>query len=235
VRSQGGNLKSSSSSKYPAQISRPFDCWIKFFASSFAIKPVRNLEVVCRNQVYEISDVSTVDELVDKLQRDSSISRQDIESCKVIYKGNVLEKKTSLRKAGIKDGSSVIVVTDNYKLKGKEALAIFLEMINEESWERLNTQMKERGDGFDVDSFRELWKDSQYIKRQQVSDALRNSLDVSYRMLRGGWEHPAFRRALHDVERIEAYRQVVDKVRHHDVMISCETNDSKTERDSRKD
>jgi hypothetical protein len=170
------------------------------------------LEVVCRNQVYVISDVSTVDDLVDRLQRDSGISRKDIQSCKVIHKGNVLEKNTSLRTAGIKDGSSVIVVTENYQLKGKEALAIFLEMINEESWEQMKKQMKERGESIDLDSFRNLWKECQYIKRQQVADALRNSLDLSYRMLRGGWEHPAFRSALHDVDRIEAYRQVIDKV-----------------------
>jgi len=175
------------------------------------MKPVRNLQVVCRNQVYVISDVSTVDELVDRLQRDSGISRSEILSCRVIHKGNVLEKNTSLRKAGIHDGSSVIVVTDNYRLKGKEALAIFLEMISEDSWDKMKKQMKERGETIDFDGFREIWKDSKYIKRQQVAEALRNSLDLSYRMLRGGWEHPAFRSALYDTDRIEAYRQVIDK------------------------
>jgi hypothetical protein len=53
------------------------------------------------------------------------------------------------------------------------------------------------------------WRDSQFLKRQDVSNFLKNSLDLSYHRLRAVWDFPFFRSALTDPIRIEVYRKVV--------------------------
>jgi hypothetical protein len=154
--------------------------------------------------------VTTVEDLVARLQKSSGIARGDLKPAKVLYQGKVLERKDLLRQAGVLDGANLIVVTDNYQLKGKEVLALILEMLKEDSWEnRFQATWRSSGASL-VQQIQEAWKEQiQYLQPSDVSNALRHSLDLSYHTLRRTWEHPMFRQSLQDPNRIEAYRQVV--------------------------
>lgn len=157
-----------------------------------------------------------MEDLVKKLKQKSGIAPEEIQTCRVIYKGKALETKQSLREAGVEDGSTIVVLTPNSEHKATEFLAIFLEMLNGAEWEKMKEKYKEakmKNDKEEVDfeAIKEVIRGAPYIKRQDVSDAVRNILDSSYRRLRRAWEHPAFRRALHDTSKIEAYRIVIDK------------------------
>ena len=179
--------------------------------TSWGIKPVRNLQVSCRDKIYVIDGVTTVEELVKRLQHESRISSKDIKSGKVLFQGKVLDKKGNLRNAGVQDGSNLIVVTNNYQMKGSEALAVFLEILsNEDNWEMYKKKFKERKESPSV-FFKEFWRDAQYLKRQDVSNAIRNSMDLSYHRLRAIWDFPFFRSALSDPIRIEMCRKVIQK------------------------
>jgi hypothetical protein len=156
--------------------------------------------------------VSTVDELVNQLQQVSGLSPREIQT--ILFKGKVLERKALLRQLGVQDGANVIVVTENYQMKGKEVLALFLEMITEENWENFQSKWRSHQQLNNPDSsfraaFAEQWKEARLLQRHHVSDFIRNSLDLSYHTLRASWEHPTFRRSLSDPMRIEAYRKVV--------------------------
>lgn len=176
-------------------------------ASSLGIKPVRNLQVSCRDRVYTIDNVSTVQELVNRLQQESGIPHNDIRSGKVLYKGRILEQKELLRNVGVFDGSRIVVVTDNYQMKPKEFLALLLFTLSEEGWEKFLQAQKDHPGS--LTDFLAEWKEAQFISRDDVSAFLRNGLDLSYHALRAWWDNPNFRKSLSDSDRIEAYRKVV--------------------------
>jgi hypothetical protein len=151
--------------------------------------------------------VTTVEDLVARLQQASGIAQDDLKPAKVCYKGKVLDRKDLLRQAGVLDGANLIVVTDNYQLKVKEYLALIMIMLNDDQWERLGTMWREQGL---EQAVQQAWKEHlQYLQPHDVSNALRDSLDLSYHTLRRMWEHPLFRERLQDPNRIESYRQVV--------------------------
>lgn len=155
-----------------------------------------------------INDVASVEDLVRELQSASHIASNDVQEGKVLFQGKVLDRKALLRQAGVKDGSNLIVVTDNYQMKGKEVLALFLEMMsNEEHWKIYKRKWRSSSKDF----YSNFWREAQYLKRQDVSNFLKNSLDISYHRLRAIWDFPFFRSALTDPIRIEVYRKVVEK------------------------
>jgi hypothetical protein len=176
-------------------------------ASTLGIKPVSNLQVSCRDRVYTIDNVSTVGDLVNRLERESGISHKDMLSGKVLYKGRILGKEDMLRNAGVFDGSRLIVVTDNYQMKPKEFLALLLFTLSEDGWEKFLQAQKEHPGS--LTDFLAEWKEAQFISRDDVSNFLRNGLDLSYHALRASWDNPNFRTSLSDPNRIEAYRKVV--------------------------
>ena len=86
-------------------------------------------------------------------------------------------------------------------------LALILEiMSNEERWNRLKAAFNREGH---AEAYREMWNELKHLTPKQVSDTLRNSLDMSYHRLRALWEVPLFKNALTDPLRIEAYRKVL--------------------------
>ena len=181
-----------------------------FVLTTFAIKPVRNLHVSFRDEVYKVDDVSTVEELVKRIGKQSGVAKTEIKSGKyrVLYKGNVLEKDQNLNEAGVSDGSNLIVVTDNYPVKAKDILAVILESLDEEKWENLKEKLRNDKE-VSVQEFLSEWKEMQYLTRHDVSDFLRNGLDLSYHALRAFWENPSFRLGVTDPNRLEEYRKVV--------------------------
>jgi hypothetical protein len=176
-------------------------------STTFGIKPVKNLQVTCRDRVYTIDNVGTVEDLIDQLRRESGINLDDMKAGKVLYKGRILEKKDPLRTVGVNDGSTIMVVTDNYKMKGKEFLALFLNMMSEDQWNRFHNKIQENPGS--LADFLAEWKEAQYVKRDDVSNFLRNGLDIAYHALKTWWTQPNFRLSLIDPERIESYRKVV--------------------------
>lgn len=161
----------------------------------------------CRDQVYDISDVRTVDDLLKELQSKSRISQRDLKPAKVLYRGKVLDRTDLLKNRGVAENDSLIVVTDNYRLKGIEVMALFLEMLgNDDSFDRLQSKWQQQGTGTYL---RAMWSELQNVDKSEVSRGLRTSMDILYHRLRSTWEHPHFRLALSDPTQIEAYRKVV--------------------------
>eukprot|EP00980_Cylindrotheca_fusiformis_P008846 scaffold1888_cov120-Cylindrotheca_fusiformis.AAC.16 len=176
---------------------------------ALGIKPLKNLQVSCRDKVYTIDNVSTVDELVRSLEKESGIPHNDILSGKVLHKGRILEQKDLLRNVGVLDGSRIVVVTDNHQMKPREFLAMVLFTLSEEGWEKFLQTQDENIIEHVVEKVSAEWKEAQFLKRDDVSAFLRNGLDLSYHALRACWDNPSFRNSLSDPDQIEAYRKVV--------------------------
>ncbi|CAJ1934784.1 unnamed protein product [Cylindrotheca closterium] len=171
-----------------------------------ATKPLKNLQISCRGQLYTVNGVSTVEELLQRLQRDT---RSNMKACdfRVIHKGRVLNVGERLRDVGVLDGSRLMVLADSNKMKAKEFLALFLAMVSEEGWDRFRREFKEHPEA--IDGIRSSLKRAELLTGHDVYTYLKNGLDLSYHGLRAWWERPSFRSSLTDHEKIEAYRKIV--------------------------
>lgn len=175
-----------------------------------AIKPVRNIKVSFRDNVYTIDDVTSVEELVARLGKESGISKKEMKSgkYKFFYKGKFLDRDDLLRQAGVRDGSNIFVVTENHPVKFRDALALVLESLDEELWEKFRHSLQKEKHV----SFHDLlteWKEIQYLTRQDVTSFLRNGLDIYYHSLRAWWENPLFRMTITDPDQIEKVRKII--------------------------
>ena len=171
-----------------------------------AAKPLMNLRISCRGQLYTVNDVSTVDELLQSLQQ---ATRSDVKASdfRVIHKGKILNVGETLRDVGVHDGSRLMVLTDSNKMKAKEFLALFLAMVSEEGWDRFRRELLEHPEA--MNSFHSSLNRTERLNSHDVYTYLRNGLDLSYHGLRAWWERPSFRSSLANHEKIEAYRRVV--------------------------
>mmetsp|Transcript_23623 Transcript_23623/g.55920 ORF Transcript_23623/g.55920 Transcript_23623/m.55920 type:complete len:393 (-) Transcript_23623:36-1214(-) len=149
---------------------------------------------------------------------DDDHDKNPLEKAGIIWKGRVLTLDQSLSEVGIQNGDKVLIFPVAKKTgRGLDALAMFVVMASD-AWDRTMTRLRdEKPEAFE--SLQERWDTltgdffhGQILNRfdrKTVADELRNSFDRTYHRIRSCWEHPAFRRSLHDPEKIESYRKVI--------------------------
>ena len=142
----------------------------------------------------------------------SSSQKQSNQWAKLIVRGKILEDpKSILKEQGVKNGDTILVVTDNQPLKAHDALAMFLEMIAGEnggaSLAQIMELWKEHGLG---DYLLPLLLPDNIMDATQISQTLRKAIDVGYHRLRSWWERPDFRKKVLQPE-MEIYRNVLKR------------------------
>ena len=181
--------------------------------AAHAFKPVKNLEVTFRGQSYTIRDgCSTVKELTEVFEKASG--NRGMKGCCVVCNGTVLKPEESLAEAGVKPGDKILLMPAGQNARPQDMLATCLFLLSNGStqWEaNMKNMTDEQREQFD--NFKEVvWEmrhSANTLSKKDVADALRHGFDVAYHRLRSMWEHPQLRQALHDPEKIEAYRKVV--------------------------
>lgn len=200
-------------------------------------KPVKNLHVTFRGQTYTIPhSVTTVGELTERFEEISGIKLKNddddfdnhnnmskgsgydaVDNAGLIWKGRLLTLDQTLSEAGIQNGDKVLLVPGQKNGVGLDALAMFVFMMSDAIDKALTKLRQDKPEV--LESFKEAWdslssdvRNSHGLSkfnRKTVADELRNGFDRAYHRLRSSWEHPAFRRSLHDPERIETYRKII--------------------------
>ena len=131
---------------------------------------------------------------------------------KLIVRGKILEDpKSILKEQGVRNGDTILVVTENQPLKPHEALAMFLEMIAGENGGAPLAQLMEHWKEHDLgDYLLPLLLPDNIMDATQISQALRKAVDWGYHRLRSWWERPDFRMRLLQPE-LEIYRKVLKR------------------------
>lgn len=177
-----------------------------------AVKPVKDLQVSFRGQTITVRGASTVEELARRVQEASGGSDQSFGSARALWNGKMLKPGESLSEAGVQPGDRVLVVPEQKQCNAQDALAMYLFLISEgsNSLDKIQSSLAEE----QIEQLQEVFKDVRetfrQLTRKDVTDSLRNGFDVAYHRLRSWWEHPSLRRGLHDPDRIETYRKVVN-------------------------
>lgn len=176
------------------------------------------VKVSCRDQWYQVHHVTTVSDLLQDVQRQSSsLNAKDLQTAKLLYRGRVLEKPNDkLKEYGIRDGDTIFMVTENYRFRPHEVLAIFLEMMAREDdgvgspLAKLFAHFQEHGI---PNYFHQTWDTTgsprPNLQRDQISHFIRAAIDLGYHRIRLFWERPSFRQALANPVPMEAYRLVI--------------------------
>jgi hypothetical protein len=151
----------------------------------------------------------TVGDILTELKRRHRSDKIENSRAKVIVRGKVLEDpKSILSEQGVRNGDTVLVVVGNQPLQPHEALAMFLEMIAGDNGgvplAKLMEQWRKQGLGAYLPH---LLPDMEAF---QISQSLRNAVDLGYHRLRSWWEQPDFRRRLLQPE-LEVYRKVLKR------------------------
>jgi len=169
-------------------------------------RPLKTLFVSCHDRVYTVKNVSTVDELLQRIGR--STGREiDVNRNRVLFKGRIINAGDNLKDVGVVDGSHLMVFADDHRMKVKEVLALSLAMVSEDSWDRLRRELKEHPGA--LNDLYSKWSRTECMDSHDLYTFLRNGLDLSYHGLRAFWERPSFRSNLMDHGKIEAYRRVI--------------------------
>lgn len=78
---------------------------------SWAVQPVRNLQVTFRGKKYDIADgVTTVAELQERVKENSSSSQSEVDSQTILFGGKRLGASDNLSEVGVKDGDQLSMV-----------------------------------------------------------------------------------------------------------------------------
>ena len=185
---------------------------------ALAIKPIRNLHVTYRGQTHTIREgVTTVKELTAQFERLSNNNMNignHVPAKGIVWKGKILKPGDDLSEAGIKHGDRVMILPGDHDAKGVDILAVYLFLLssNEKAIDEAIANVKEEQPEL-FESMQEipssLLSVINEMKRKDVADFFRTSLDASYHRLRVWWERPSLRQGLHDPDRIENYRKVI--------------------------
>jgi hypothetical protein len=76
--------------------------------SALGSKPIQNIQVTLKGDVFYVSNVRTADELQKRLQAESGM--EPIEQGQVTFQGKVLDPSDSLSEAGMRDGDQANIV-----------------------------------------------------------------------------------------------------------------------------
>lgn len=179
------------------------------------------LKVACRDEWYQVHQVTTMGDVLHQLERiSSSLTRKDLTNAKLLYRGKVLEDLgVKLKEQGLQSGDMVICVTQDYKFRLHEVLAMTLEIMSKELEDDHQNEKNPfpklieyiRDHGMSWDYWKAYWDHVvPLIDKHQISHAIRTTVDLSYHRLRMVWERPAFRRALSQPgPLLETYRKVL--------------------------
>lgn len=156
-----------------------FSSWV------WASNPVHNVQVTLRGEVYYVSNVSTIQELQDRLQAESGWD--PTEQGSVTFQGRVLEPMDSLFDVGINSGDQVNIVpkriADHWKMMndmGNGLLSLHQELSSRglqnsspEQWRDLQVMTNLYRDLTKVPYMQEeIDRFSQYLKNPQVVDTV---------------------------------------------------------------
>jgi len=193
------------------------------------------IRVSCRDEWYSMEHCVTVGDVLYELGRRQDNSRKRSSSPhqpKLIFHGKVLEDpKSILKEQGVKNGDTILIVTDNQPLQAHEALAMFLEMMaaggetEDNPFARLMRQWRDYGMGDSVSNlfFSQEQQEQDNLTATRISHSFRNAIDLGYHRLRSWWEHPDFRKRI-QYPNLEIYRKVLQ--RHLPVAIQNELSPS---------
>lgn len=163
------------------------------------------LQVSCKDEWYPMENCVTVGDVLDGIKSNFRSSGPK-EKAVVIVHGKVLDDpKSLLRDHGVRNGDTVLVMLGN-SLKPHEALAMFLVLIESggSNLAKLVEHWREHGLGDYLPNVLPR------LQSQQVSQGLRNAVDLGYHRLRSWWEQPIFRQALLQPNS-DIYRKVLQR------------------------
>lgn len=147
---------------------------------------VRNLSVTLQGKQYDISDVSTVQELQTKIKDVSGVD--NTEQGRVMFDGKLLDSAAILKDAGVDDGSKLSIVLPPSGFPSKEEMEQYLEQAGI-SKDKLEEMMKSFGGG--------------------GGDGTMPSLEDSMKAMTDVMSSPMFQEMMSDPEKLEQSRQMI--------------------------
>ena len=144
--------------------------------------PIRNVQVLVRGKTYTVEDVTTVSELQERIQEIAGAN----ETGQVFFNSKELEPSDILRRVGVKEGATLILVP------------------SEETETPPN--FKDAFDSLDISDWQDLLDHISKVNKDEVSTWLREGFGTMYDEMKKHWLDPAYRKGLEDPNKIEAAR-----------------------------
>jgi Ubiquitin family len=167
--------------------------------------PISGLSVTLRGQKYDVTDVSTVHELQEKVSSLSGISTK--QQGRVIYGGKKLAADTVLSEAGIAEGAhlSIVPSTSSKKKKPKSTVASSVDTSSETKTTTSNPMSDIlKNAGIDPNDLDEMMKS---MGGSGASGP--KSLEEGMKAMQEAMNSPILQQMLQDPEKLEQSRQMI--------------------------
>jgi hypothetical protein len=137
-----------------------------------------------RGKTYTVEDVTTVSELQERIQEIAGAN----ETGQVLFQGKELEPTDILRRVGVKEGATLILVPSS----------------SEEAETPPN--FKEAFDSLDISDWQDLLGHMDKLNKDEVATWLREGFGSIYDEMKKHWLDPKYRKVIEDPKKIEAAR-----------------------------
>jgi hypothetical protein len=142
-----------------------------------------------RGKTYTVEDVTTVSELQERIQEIAGAN----ETGQVLFQGKELEPTDILRRVGVKEGATLILVPSS----------------SSETEAETPPNFKDAFDQMDISDWQDLLGHINNVNKEEVSTWLREGFGSMYDEMKKHWLDPKYRKVIEDPKKIEAARILI--------------------------
>jgi hypothetical protein len=178
--------------------------------------PISGLSVTLRGQKYDVSDVTTVQELQEKVSTLSGVSMK--QQGRVIYGGKKLSTDTVLSEAGITEGAHLNIVPSTSSKKKKAKATVALDVDNSSETTSSSTSASSSSSTAASNPMSDLLKNAG-INPNDLDEMMKSmgaggtdgpkSLEEGMKAMQEAMNSPILQQMLQDPEKLEQSRQMI--------------------------